>query len=49
LSAGLAATILLASGSYFAIERPFLSLKTSLSRMVHRPFQRAAASVTGIC
>ena len=49
LSAGLAATILLAGGSYFAIERPFLSLKTSLSRMVHRPFQRAAASVTGIC
>jgi peptidoglycan/LPS O-acetylase OafA/YrhL len=48
LSAGLAATVLLATGSYFVIERPFLSLKTSLSRVVHRPFQRAAVS-TGIC
>jgi peptidoglycan/LPS O-acetylase OafA/YrhL len=48
LSAGLAATILLATGSYFVIERPFLSLKTSLSRVMPRPFQRATASATGI-
>jgi peptidoglycan/LPS O-acetylase OafA/YrhL len=47
LSAGLAATILLATGSYFVIERPFLSLKSSLSRVARRPFH--AASVTGVC